>query len=214
MNISNSTSSYASQSSNSQSRPQGPRPGGKEQLSSALQSIGVDDSTAASVLEQIDAAISALNSESSSGSSSRNAIRSVVDEVLEANGIDSAEVGEAIQSAGASRAGGPSRSGGPSGAGRPNGPPPPRKEDESETSTIESALLSAGADEASTDELISQIIGTIQELTTDAGSNVSQDELRSVLTSLLEENGVDFAAFEQAIGSSLGDAGSFLDLLA
>lgn len=44
-------------------------------------------------------------------------------------------------------------------------------------------------------------------------SNVSQDELRTVLTNLFDENGVDFNAFEQAFANELGSAGSFLDAL-
>ncbi|TWU32196.1 hypothetical protein [Novipirellula artificiosorum] len=226
MNISNSMASFSSQASSSNSRPQGPPPKNDEKLASALQSLGVDDSTAANVLEQVDEAISLLRSESSSGGTSRAAFKSVVDDVLEANGIDSGEVEEAIQASGVSGAGGvtgassvsaagrPSGPGGPSGAGRPNGPPPPRREEESETSAVESALISAGLEESSTDELISQMIETIQELTAEAGSDVSQDELRLALTSLFEENGVDFSEFEQSLGEQLGSAGSFLDRIA
>ncbi|MGB7329588.1 MAG: hypothetical protein WBD31_32235 [Rubripirellula sp.] len=218
MNISNSTASYASQASSANSRtqgarPQGPPPGGKEQLSSALQSIGVDDSTAASVLEQIDVAISALNTETSSGRASRDAVRSTIEEVLETNGIDSAEVDEAIQAAGATGVSGPSRSGGPSGAGRPNGPPPPRPED-TDTSDVESALLSAGVDESSVDELLSKIIETVGELASNSETGITEDELRAALTSVLEENDVDVDSFEQALSSQLGSAGSFLNRLA
>jgi len=208
MNISSSSAIFSSQASSHTSRPHGPPPKGEEQLASALKSIGVDDSTTAGVLEQVDEAILALQAESSSGRASREAVQTAVSDVLEANGIDSAKVEETIQ------ASGPSRAGRPSGAGRPNGPPPPPKNEESETSAVESALLSAGADASSTDELISQIIETIQELTADTGSNVTPDEFRSVLTNLFAENGVDFSAFEQAIGNQLGAAGSFLDLLA
>ncbi len=208
MNISQTATSFTSQTSASQLRRQGPPPGGKEQLSSALESIGVDDSTAAKVLEQIDTAIATLDSESTSGRASRQAVRSVVDQVLESNGIDKAEVGDAIQSAELSGIDEGSR------GGRPRGPRPPRRDNESETSAVESALISAGVEESSTDEWIDQIIGTIQELTTDSGSNVSQDELRKVLTNLFEENGVDFNTFEQAFANEFGSAGSFLDVLA
>ncbi|TWU35697.1 hypothetical protein Q31b_51320 [Novipirellula aureliae] len=224
MNISNSIASSSSQASAFSSRPQGP-PKNEEHLASALKSIGVDDSTAANVLEQVDEAISALKSESSSGMASRPALKTAVNDVLEANGIDSGEVEEAIQagsaanSSGVSVAGGvsgvdgPAGPGGPSGGGRPNGPPPPRREDESDTSAVESALLSSGLEESSTDELISQMLETIQELTADAGSEVSQDKLRSALTSLFEENGVSFSEFEQSLGEQLGATGSFLDRL-
>ncbi|TWT78728.1 hypothetical protein CA13_01250 [Planctomycetes bacterium CA13] len=178
----------------------------------------MDDSTAASVLEQIDEAITSLQSESSSGATSREAFQSVVNDVLEANGIDSGEFEEAIQAGGvsgaraASGAGGPSGGRGPSGAGRPNGPPP-RREAESETSEVESALLSAGVDEASIDELINQMIETIAELTSESGSNVSQDDLQSSMKSLFDENGVDFDAFEQSLSEQFGATGSFLDRL-
>ncbi len=212
MNISSSVTSYSSQLSSSNSRPQGPpQQRREEQLASALESIGVDDSTAASVLEEIDEAISALESESSSGTTSRAAFRSAVNEVLEANGIDSAAVEEAIQASGAE---GPSRSGGPSGGGRPNGPPPPPREDESETSAVESALLSTGVEESSADDLINQIIETLQELTADSNSSVSQDNIRSAMTSLFEENGVDFDSFQAALNSELSSSGAFLDRLA
>ena len=219
MNISSSTASYASQASSSQTRPQnhsilGPPPkgGGKERLSSALETIGVDDSTAASVLNQIDEAIAVLESESSSGSSSHSQIRTTIEGVLEANGIDAGAVEEAIQAAGVSGPGGPSGSGEPSRLGRPDGPPPPPRENE--TGSVESALLSAGVDASSTDELISQIIGTIQDLTSESSGTVSEDELRSTFASLLEENGVNVNAFEQAIGDQLGSEGSFLDFIA
>ena len=207
MNISSSTASFSSQASSYISRPQGPPPKVEQRLASALKSLGVDDATSANVLKQVDEALSALQSESSSGRPSREAVQSAVSDILEANGIDSAKVEEAI---GAS---GPSRSGRPAGAGRPNGPPPPKKE-ESETSAVASALISAGAEESSTDAMISKIIETIQASTSDAGSNVSHDELRSTLTSLFEANGVDFSAFEQALGNKLGAPGSFLDRLA
>ncbi|TWU03415.1 hypothetical protein [Neorhodopirellula pilleata] len=213
MNISSSTASFASQASSNSSRAPGPPPRVEDQLASALKTIGVDDSTSANVLEQVGESLSAMQSQSSSGRPSREAVQSAVSDVLEANGIDSAKVEEAIAARGPSRSGGASRSGGPSGAGRPNGPPPPPKKEESETSAVESALVSAGVDESSTDELISQIIDTIGELTTESGSNVSQDELRTVLTNLFEENGVDFSAFEQALASEIGSAGSFLDVL-
>ncbi|MCM2374208.1 hypothetical protein [Aporhodopirellula aestuarii] len=212
MNISNLNASYASQASSSSSRPQGPPPQkGEEQLSSALKSIGVDDSTAASVLDQIDEAISALESDSASGTTSRAAFKSAINEVLKANGIDSAEVEEAIQAGGVD---GPSGTGGPSRGGRPNGPPPPPRDDESETSAVESALLSSGVDESSTDDLISQIIETLQELSSESSSSVSQDDIRSALTNLFEENGVNFDQFQQSLSSGVGSSGSFLDRVA
>ncbi|MDA8745804.1 hypothetical protein N9N28_14320 [Rubripirellula amarantea] len=218
MNVSNSTAVFSSQSSSTNSRPQGPPPRGEEQLSSALQSIGVDESTTADILAQVDEAIAALKSESTSGVTSRPAMKSVIDDVLEANGIDPSEVEEAIQASGAGRSsgvegssegGGASGRGGPSEAGRPAGPPP----HEADSSVVESALLSAGADESSTDELINQIIDSIQELTNQSDSNVSQEELRSILTSLFEENGVDIDQFEQALSEQVGSPGSFLNLL-
>lgn len=209
MNISNLNVAYANQSSSAQARPQASPPKkGKEHLSAALQSIGVDESTSADVLTQIDEAISMLESESSSGTVSRDVIRSTIDGVLEANGIDRAEVGEAI------RANGPARSGGSPGSGRPNGPPPPPRQDESETSTVESALLSAGVDESSTDDLIRQIVDAIGELTPDLNSNASVEDIQSALNSVLKENGVDLELFEQAIANQFDTVGLFLDRLA
>ncbi|QDS97867.1 hypothetical protein [Adhaeretor mobilis] len=208
MTITSSSTSYTSQSSSAQSRPQGPPPQqGKQQLSNALQSISVDESTTTDVLSQIDEAISALESESSSGSASRESVQSAIDNVLEANGIDTAEVGKAIQASGTGR------SGGPSGAGRPNGPPPPPKEEE-ESSTLESALLSAGVDESSTDELVSQILESLQELNSDESSDATSDDFQSLLSSILEENGASPQAFEQVLASRFDAVGLFVDRLA
>ena len=212
MNISSSTASYASQTSSTQARPQGPPPkkAGKEQLSAALETVGVDNLTAASVLSQVDEAISALGA----GSSSHSKIRSVIQGVLEENGIDPGEVEEAIQAVGGLVADEASSSRGPSGSGRPGGTPPPRQKNEIESGSIESALLSAGVDESSTDELIGQIIGTIQDLASESSGSVSQSELRTAFTSLLGQNGVNISAFDQAIGDQLASEGLFLDVLA
>tara|TARA_R110002049_G_scaffold4601_5_gene32413 strand:- start:589108 stop:589737 length:630 start_codon:yes stop_codon:yes gene_type:complete len=209
MNISNSNVALTNQSSSAHRRPQGPAPKeGKEQLSAALQSIGVDEATKANVLTQIDEAISVLESESSSGTITRDAIRSTINDVLESNGIDETEVNEAIQSNSAVGSGNASASG------RPNRPPPPPRQDESETSTLESLLLSSGLDESSTDELISQIVDTLEELTDDSTGKVSVEDIQSALNSVLEDNGVDVGSFEEQIASTFDLAGLFLDRLA
>ncbi len=150
MNIDNSTAAYSTQAAANTSRPQGPPAKLEDQLASARQSIGVDDATSANVLEQVGEAISALASESTSGRPSREVVQSAVGEVLEANGIDAGTVEEALQ------ASSPFGAGRATGDGRPQGPPPPQEE--SETSAVESALQSVGAEESSTDELIGQII--------------------------------------------------------
>ncbi|SMP75843.1 hypothetical protein SAMN06265222_12024 [Neorhodopirellula lusitana] len=213
MNISSSSVSFASQSSAAQSRPQGPPPDGKEQLSSALESLGVDDAKATSVLDQVDEAVAALKSDSSSGTASREAIHSAINEVLEANGIDSDSVEEEIRATGATGASGASESGGPSRSGRPHGPPPPR-DDESDSSSLESALLSSGVSEDSVDELLTQILDTIGELSSEEGTSISQEDFSSALTDVLEENGVDTDAFTQAMSQKLNAGGLFVDRLA
>ncbi|EGF28486.1 hypothetical protein [Rhodopirellula baltica] len=191
-----STQALSAQSSSTQARRQGPPPPSEEQLASALQSVGVDDTTANKVLAQIDDAISELQSESSDGNQSQ-AFRSAVEEVLDANGIDSAEVEQAL------------RSNGPSGRGRPQGPPPPK--DDSSASSIESALLSAGVEEASADELVSQIIDSLEQLAADSDGNATSEEIRSALNSVLEENSVDTEAFAQSLAGDIDEGGFVID---
>ncbi|EKK01418.1 hypothetical protein RBSH_03327 [Rhodopirellula baltica SH28] len=205
-----STQALSAQSSSTQARRQGPPPPSEEQLASALQSVGVDDTTASKVLAQIDDAISELQSESSDGNQSQ-AFRSAVEEVLDANGIDSAEVEQALRANGPAGAGGVEGARGPGRGGRPQGPPPPPPEDETTTSSLESALLSAGVDESSTDELVSQIIDSLEELAAEADGNASTDQIRAALTGVLEENGVDADAFAQVIASDLNEAGLVID---
>ncbi|EMI27901.1 hypothetical protein [Rhodopirellula europaea] len=192
-----STQSLSAQSSSTQARKQGPPPPSEEQLASALQSVGVDDTTATKVLAQIDDAISELQSESSDGNQSQ-AFRSAVEEVLDANGIDSAEVEQAL------------RANGPSGGGRPQGPPPPPKDDSS-ASSIESALLSVGVEEASADELVSQIIDSLEQLAADSDGNATTDEIRAALASVLEENSVDTEAFSRSLAGDIDEGGFVID---
>ncbi|MFG0266958.1 MAG: hypothetical protein ACF8AM_17685 [Rhodopirellula sp. JB055] len=210
MNLSGLRSAVSSQTSSSQSSRPGPPPPNEEQLTSALESVGVDDTTATKVLSQIDDALADLQSESSVGNDPQ-AFRSAVEEVLDANGIDSAEVEQALRANGPSGVGGTEGASGPSRGGRPQGPPPPPPEDESTTSSLESALLSAGVDESSTDELVSQIIDSLEELAAEAEGNASTDQIREALTGVLEENGVDADAFAQAIASDLNEAGLVID---
>ena len=192
-----STQSLSAQSSSTQARRQGPPPPSEEQLASALQSVGVDDTTATKVLAQIDDAISKLQSESSDGNQSQ-AFRSAVEEVLDANGIDSVEVEQAL------------RANRPSGGGRPQGPPPPPKDDSS-ASSIESALLSVGVEEASADELVSQIIDSLEQLAADSDGNATTDEIRSALASVLEENSVDTEAFSRSLAGDIDEGGFVID---
>jgi hypothetical protein len=210
MNLSGLSSAVSSQTPSTQSNRPGPPPPNEEQLSSALEAVGVDDTTATKVLAQIDDALAELNSESSVGNDPQ-AFRSAVEEVLDANGIDSAEVEQALRANGPAGAGGVEGARGPGRGGRPQGPPPPPPEDETTTSSLESALLSAGVDESSTDELVSQIIDSLEELAAEADGNASTDQIRAALTGVLEENGVDADAFAQAIASDLNEAGLVID---
>lgn len=227
MNIS-STSSFsavsslkAGQASRSQQRPDR-----QEALASALQTIGVDDETAASVLSQVKEAVDAVKSSSSQTERNSTAVRTAVASVLEENGIDPKEVGDAIRdsqstegserSGATQRTGATRQTGGPRGGGRPNGPPPPRsgEESEDETSSVESALLAANVDESEIDELLSQLIGSISELTSDEDTDVTAEDLRRTLTDVLDENGVSIDLFELAFQDELGATGSFFNRLA
>ncbi|WDQ16322.1 hypothetical protein [Rhodopirellula sp. P2] len=210
MNLSGLSSAVSSQTSSTQSNRQGPPPPNEEQLSSALETVGVDDTTATKVLAQIDDAIAKLKSESSVGNTPQ-AFRSAVEEVLDANGIDSAEVEQALRANGPSGTSEAAGASGPARGGRPHGPPPPPPEDETTTSSLESALLSAGVDESSTDELVSQIIDSLEELVVESDGNASTDQIRAALTSVLEENGVDADAFAQAIAGDINEAGLVID---
>lgn len=154
------------------------------------------------------------------GQTSRTQQRPSQQEVL-ANGIDPAEVGDAIQagrpSGGAQQASDAQQAGGPRRGGRPHGPPPPPRssdDSEEETSAVESALLSANVAEADIDELIAQMIETISELSADGSSDVSSNSIRSALTDVLNENGVDVERFEQALQGELGSSGSFFNRVA
>ncbi|QEG40915.1 Clp protease N-terminal domain-containing protein [Roseimaritima ulvae] len=215
MNISATSSYAAGQVSRSQ-----PRPSQEEVLASALSSVGVDDETAADVLSQVQQAVESVQSGSSSDGTQRASVRAAIEGVLEANGIDPAEVDEAIQASrpasGAQQTGDAQQTGGPQRGGRPAGPPPPRggEDSEDDTSSVESALLSADVAESDIDELLAQMIETISELSADESQQVSSDSIRSALTEVLEENGVDVERFEQALQGELGESGSFFDRVA
>lgn len=196
MNISASASSFSGQASATSRPAQGPPPKKQEALAAALTAVGVDDSTASSVLSQVEEAVEEVKS--SSASTSETAIRSAVDSVLEANGIDSEKVGEAIR------------------GNRPPGPRPGggRKAAEEESSTVESALLAADVDETDLDELLNQLIETLTDQQQSQSGNVSSDSVRAAWTQVLEDNGVNVEKFEQALGEQLGSGGNFFNRVA
>ncbi|GAA5508178.1 hypothetical protein [Novipirellula caenicola] len=198
MNISASASSFSSQASATSRPAQGPPPKKQEALAAALTAVGVDDSTASSVLSQVEEAVEEVKSSSASGSTSETAIRSAIDGVLEANGIDSEKVGEAIQG---NRPPGPPRGGG-------------RKAAEEDSSTVESALLAADVDETDVDELLNQLIETLTEQQESQSGNVSSESVRAAWTQVLEDNGVNVEKFEQALGKQLGSTGNFFNRVA
>ncbi|MEO9590880.1 hypothetical protein [Rhodopirellula bahusiensis] len=72
-------------------------------------------------------------------------------------------------------------------------------------------MLSAGVEESSTDELVSQIIESLEELAAESEGNASPEQIRSALTSVLEENGVNTDAFEQSLVGDLDDGGFVID---
>ncbi len=196
MNISASASSFSGQASATSRPAQGPPPKKQEALAAALTAVGVDDSTASSVLSQVEEAVEEVKS--SSASTSETAIRSAVDSVLEANGIDSEKVGEAIR------------------GNRPPGPRPGggRKAAEEDSSTVESALLAADVDETDLDELLNQLIETLTDQQQSQSGNVSSDSVRAAWTQVLEDNGVNVEKFEQALGEQLGSGGNFFNRVA
>ncbi|WP_052031435.1 hypothetical protein [Novipirellula maiorica] len=200
MNISSSASSFSGQASAAGRPAQGPPAKKQEQLAAALTAVGVDDATASSVLSQVEEAVEEVKSTSASGSGSTNetAIRSAVDSVLEANGIDADKVDEAIK------------------GNRPSGPRPGRgpKPEEDDSSTVESALLAADVDETEVDQLLNQLIETLTEQQESQSGNVSSDSVRSAWTQVLEDNGVNVAKFEQALGEQLGSSGNFFNRVA
>ncbi|TWU64703.1 hypothetical protein V7x_02470 [Crateriforma conspicua] len=212
MNISNTNSSLSPQASAANTRTGGPPPNGKQAMTEALQSVGVDQSTASDVLQQIDDAISGLRTDSPSGSVDHQTVQSVIEDVLESNGIDSAKVGEAMRANGPSAASGSGRTSGASRPNRPSGPPP--SDEDSDTRSLESALLVAGVDESSTDQLISQILETIDDLTSEASQGTSPDQIRSAITNVLQDNGVDLDAFQRAVADVVDPSGLFMDRFA
>ena len=223
MSISSTSSlSAASSSITQQASRSHPRPDRREALASALGTIGVGDETAASVLSQVQEAVDAVKSGSSQNERDSAAVRSAIASVLEQNGIDPKEVGDAIrdsrateateQSLGTQRSGATQQTGGP-GRGRPNGPPPPRTNEkgEVEVGSVESALLAANVDESDIDELLTQLIESISELTSDEDIEVNAEGLRKALTDVLSENGVDVDLFELAFQDELGATGTFFN---
>ncbi|MEP1642939.1 MAG: hypothetical protein ABJK10_02040, partial [Rhodopirellula bahusiensis] len=76
---------------------------------------------------------------------------------------------------------------------------------------VDTRLLSAGVEESSTDELVSQIIESLEELAAESEGNASPEQIRSALTSVLEENGVNTDAFEQSLVGDLDDGGFVID---
>ncbi|QDS90195.1 hypothetical protein EC9_44020 [Rosistilla ulvae] len=196
MSISASGANFSSPTSFGTSSTRGPSAEEKqEHLAAALESIGVDSSTASDVLSQVEETVDSLTANGST--TSESSIRSAVEEVLEANGIDSAEVDAAIK------------------GNRPPGPPPrgPKPSDE-ESTDLESALLSSNLDTGTLDSLLTSIIDTIQELTSDSSTEVSDESIRSALTEAFEESGVDIDLLEQSLGQPIGSNGSILNRLA
>ncbi|QDV70712.1 hypothetical protein Poly24_44380 [Rosistilla carotiformis] len=196
MSISATGASFTSPTNHASGSNRGPSAEEKqEHLAAALQSIGVDSSTASDVLSQVEETVESLTANGST--TSRSSLRSAVEEVLEANGIDSAEVEAAIK------------------ANRPPGPPPrgPKPSDDDSTD-LESALLSSNLDAGTLDSLLSSIVDTIQELTSDSATEVSDESIRSALTQSFEESGLDIDLLEQALGQPIGSSGSILNRLA
>lgn len=196
------------------------RPNPQEALASALNTIGVDSETSAKVLAQVKKAVDAVKSGSSESGRGASAVRSAIAGVLEENGIDPKKVGDTIRASQASnrteQSGETQRTRGPRGGGRPNSPPPPRpsEETEEETGSIESALLASATEETDVDEVLTQLIETISELTSDENSEVSSDSIRTAFAEVLEENGVDVDLFGLALQDELGSSGSFFDRVA
>lgn len=67
----------------------------REEFTSALKSLGVDDNKASDLQKQIDEALKSARS--SGGASSRQNFKSVVDSVLQKNGIDPQKLQQAIR---------------------------------------------------------------------------------------------------------------------
>ncbi|QDV57534.1 hypothetical protein Mal33_35440 [Rosistilla oblonga] len=196
MSISASGATFTSPTNFGTSSSRGPSDEEKQaHLAAALQSIGVDSSTASDVLSQVEERVESLRSNGSA--TSESSIRSAVEEVLEANGIDSADVGAAIK------------------GNRPPGPPPrgPKPSDD-ESTDLESVLLSSNLDAGTLDSLLSSIVDTIQELNSDSSTEVSDDSIRSALTQAFEASGVDIDLLEQSLGQPIGSSGSILNRLA
>ncbi|MDA8745508.1 hypothetical protein N9N28_12820 [Rubripirellula amarantea] len=197
MNVSSASASYTGQTSFT-GRPQGPPPNGKQQaFAQALEDVGVDESTASSVLSQIEEAVAGTSTDGLSGAEGKIAIQSAVEEVLQANGIDASEFDEAMK---ANRPSGPS----------PRGPKP----DSDDTSSVESALLAANVDESSLDFLLSEMIQAITETSSNEATGTTPDSMRSAMTEVLQEHGIDVATFEKAFGSQFSSSGNFLDRVA
>ncbi|MGB7329029.1 MAG: hypothetical protein WBD31_29380 [Rubripirellula sp.] len=171
--------------------PPPPRP--EEELSNALSAIGVDDDKAAEILSQVQEAVDAIQSGSTDPSANGELIRDAIGEVLEANGVDPAEVGDFIK------------------ANRPSGPPPHGRPPGSEATSVESALAAANVSEEDIEALLNELVDTISELTSDGTQEVSSEDFEAALTEVLEENGVDVQLFQQAMGGQLGGNGRFVN---
>ncbi|QDT10952.1 hypothetical protein [Planctomycetes bacterium K23_9] len=197
MNVPDYTTSFAIQPSSTGRALQGPPPPPPAQeLSGALNAIGVDDEKASEILDQVQEAVSAIESGSSDRSANGKQIQDAIGEILEANGIDPAEIGDAIKS------------------NRPAGPPPQGPPPGSGSSTsVESALSAANVQEQDIEALLNELVDTISELTTNVNQEVSGEDFEAALTNVLEKNGVDVGLFQQSLGNQLGSNGQFVNRL-
>jgi hypothetical protein len=185
----------------------------------ALQGAGVAPSKTAGIISQVHEAVQAVRPVRGEQRPEASAVRDAVNGVLEANGIDSAQVEAALA---ASRPRGPARSGqvknrpdGPPPGGPPPGGPPPSGPPPGAApsgGSVESALLSAEVDGDEVDELLDRLIEAVSELTTEQKTADSGDTLRNALTQVLRNNGVDVKRFDTAIQGKLGSTGNFLNI--
>jgi hypothetical protein len=144
----------------------------------ALEAVGVDSETADTLQEEIQSAVSAAIAyaqESGDTTDLREVIKSAIDETLEANGLDPAEVMSQM----APPQGG---EGGMSAEGMGGmAPPPPPPEESSTESDTTSTLLSDTTDssetesttesDTTTDATLTELMESIQELLTQLGSS-------------------------------------------
>ena len=138
-------------------------------------------------------------------------MRAAVDSVLTANGVDPAQVGEAIQAAkpkSSESESGPQNSGGPRRGGRPP------KDGSLRGGSIETALFATDLKTSEIDDLLTNLIKAIGTLAADDTSAISQDALRSAVTEVLNEGGQKGQALSKSLQASLRTTGNFIDKFA